>query len=145
MFQQVLRELKEKQQDLKDIYEASDGEDDVEEQTMVLGDLNLSRIPKLEAMNTLCSEGEKMVLKNRFQPLVIDNKFQDVKLFQENIIECHWAENNRIDAILKFNGEKCFVGITSLEENSQRVYLVLDDRTIEERGFTFDITEVPNC
>lgn len=71
--------------------------------------------------------------------------FQNVKLFEENIIECNWAEDNRIDAILKINGEKCFIGIAATRAHDVTTLTVVDDRTVDETGFTFEIDYIPNC
>lgn len=68
-----------------------------------------------------------------------------MKLFEENIVNCHWNEDKRIDAILKFNGEECFLGITERKVDGENVYSVIDDNTVGETGFTFDVSDVPNC
>lgn len=86
----------------------------------------------------------QLILLNRFQNLVIENKIQNVKIFQENIIKCNYvSENNRIDAVLSFNDELCFIGVESQKVNNVTKLSVLHER--DEHLFTLNRNQLSNC
>lgn len=60
--------------------------------------------------------------------MVVFNLVQDITLFQENIIECTASETTaRIDAIYKFNGERCHIAIDKKDDNSSNFRLLNDE------------------
>lgn len=85
-----------------------------------------------------------MILQNRLRKLMIHNKIQNIKVFRENIIKCNYVENdNRIDAILSFNDEQCFMGVELLTENNVQNLHVLHQHEVE--GFSLDNSNIANC
>ena len=60
----------------------------------------------------------------------MDNKLQDVTITFENIVRCRsvYEDDNRIDAILSFNGEECFIGISKPLVKRRFVNKLLSDK-----------------
>ena len=51
------------------------------------------------------------MVKERLRQLHLENQIQDVKVFDENIVKCRRGKGLRIDVILSFNFEQCFLGL----------------------------------
>ncbi len=55
------------------------------------------------------------MIVRRIKSLIFDNKIMNIKIFEENIIDCS-EENLRMDAVLKFNGERCYLATDRVEK-----------------------------
>lgn len=86
----------------------------------------------------------ELILLNRIRNLVVENKIQNIKVFQENIINCNYVKNdNRIDAVLSFNEEECFLGIDAQTQNNVTQYNILTEN--DEHNFTLEKENIVNC
>lgn len=86
----------------------------------------------------------ELILLNRIRNLVIENQIQNIRVFTENIINCNYVKtDNRIDAILSFNDEECFIGIDSQTENNVVKYSIMNDDS--KHHFSLDTENTGNC
>lgn len=91
-----------------------------------------------------CNPGMELILLNRIRNLVLENQIQNIKVFQENIKNCNYVKNdNRIDAILSFNDEECFIGIDSQTENNVAKYNIMTEN--DEHHFSLTRENLTNC
>lgn len=51
------------------------------------------------------------MVKEKLKQLHLENQILDVKVFDENFDQCKRGKGLRIDVILSFNFEKCFIGL----------------------------------
>lgn len=64
-----------------------------------------------------------------------------MKIFDENIVKCHRGEGVKINAVLSFNREECFLGIDGTYETG---YKMLNN--FDKESFTIDVDEkILNC
>ena len=93
---------------------------------------NLVKIPVAQPVGAekMCETIHKNMLLKYFKMMVVENKVQNVKIFLENITECKLLgeKEDRIDAVLQFNGEKCFAGVTYGSENGVPQYNMLSTK-----------------
>lgn len=75
--------------------------------------------------------------------MIVDNKLQNILVFDENIIECDFEDEkeNKFEAVLSFNGEKCHIGVVHTTEGGLSEYNLLDDGKISH----FNEEETYNC
>lgn len=83
------------------------------------------KVPEIPTEKHECTILLKEMILNRIQYLVVENKLMDVKVFEENIKDCK-NEGSRIDAVLQFNGEACYLGLDVLNADNH-TYKVLSD------------------
>eukprot|EP00178_Gracilaria_changii_P025512 TRINITY_DN78594_c0_g1_i1.p1 TRINITY_DN78594_c0_g1~~TRINITY_DN78594_c0_g1_i1.p1 ORF type:complete len:160 (-),score=12.55 TRINITY_DN78594_c0_g1_i1:31-510(-) len=68
-----------------------------------------------------CSIAYKNMILRRIKHLVAHNLMQDVHVTRQNISTCSFVggEYNRFDAIMSFNGEKCTLSLTHVQNNGE--------------------------
>lgn len=92
-----------------------------------------------------CEIVHKEMLLKYFRKMTVQNKVQNVRIFHENISECNLLgeKEDRIEAILQFNGERCYAGVTYGSQNGVPQYNLLDDSSLEK--FTLEKSSLRNC
>lgn len=94
-----------------------------------------------------CQSFHRDIFRSYFTQLVIENQLQNVKIFDENIIQCNFIGENqdRIDTVLQFNGETCYLSVAySKPQNSEPVYSILNDAKAKDQS-TLKIDGKENC
>lgn len=123
------------------------GERDVEVLPPVLEGLNVSEVPVLTEIESpsKCSPGMIEILLRRMRLMVIENQIQNVRIFQENVTHCQYVkQEKRLDAILSFNFESCYLGIYSNDHHDhESTYLLLSDD--EKDSFSLPTEGMGNC
>lgn len=117
-----------------------------EEIAKKFAELNKIPVQNVVGAEKKCESLHKEILRNYLKQLVIENKVQNVKVFDENISDCAYEgeQQNRIDAILTFNGEKCHVALTFDKVNGLSQYNILNEKQIGDK-FLINKNNTYNC
>lgn len=74
-----------------------------------------------ENENYECQLIDKRMVKEKLKQLHLENQILDVKVFDENVVKCKRGKGLRIDVVLSFNQEECFIGLEGTMASGYRM------------------------